>query len=91
MPPDREVDDGPTAKCPTFNRFIDDIFCGDRDLIRWVQRAVGYTITRSVDEQQFLFIADGTGANGKSTLFELINKLLGDHSRTTDFEMFLSS
>ena len=59
------VDYDPTAKCPSFNSFIDDIFCGDRDLIRWVQRALGYAITASVDEQ-LLFIAYGTGANGKS-------------------------
>ena len=85
-----EVDYDPTAKCPTFNRFIDDIFCGDGDLVRWVQRALAYGVTGSVDEQ-ILFIAYGTGANGKSTLFELINKLLGDNSRTSDFEMFLSS
>ena len=72
-----EVDYDPSAKCPTFDRFINDIFCRDRDLIRWVQRALGYAITGSVDEQ-FSFIAYGTGANGKSTPFELINKLLGD-------------
>ena len=85
-----EVDYDPTAKCPNFDKFIDDILCGDKELIRWVQRALGYTITGSVDEQ-LLFIAYGKGANGKSTLFELINKLLGDHSKTTDFAMFLSS
>ena len=85
-----DVDYELTAKCPTFNRFIDDIFCGDRDLIRWVQRALGYAITGSVDEQ-LLFITYGTGANGKSTLFELINKLLVDYSRATDFELFLSN
>ena len=51
---------------------------------------MGYAITGSVDEQ-LLFIAYGTGANGKSTLFELINKLLSDYSRATDFELFLSN
>ena len=79
-----------TAKCPTFNRFIDDIFCSDRELIRWVQRALGYAITGSVDEQ-LLFITYGTGANGKSKLFELIKMLLGDYSRATDFELLLSN
>ncbi len=74
-----EVDYDPTARCPTYNRFIDDIFCGNRELTRWVQRALGYTNTGSIDEQ-LLFIVYGTGANGKSTLFELINKLLGDYS-----------
>ena len=72
-----EVDYDATANCPTFERFINNIFWRDRDLIRWVQRALGYAITGAVDEQ-LLFIAYGTGANGRSTLFELINKLLGD-------------
>ena len=85
-----DVDYDPTAKCPTFDKFIGDIFCGDKELIRWVQRALGYAITGSVNEQ-LLFIAYGTGANGKSTLFELINKLLSDYSRATDFELFLSN
>ena len=85
-----EVDYDPTAKCPTFGKFINDIFCGDRDLIRWGQRALGYAITGFVDEQ-LLFIAYGTGANGKPTLFEMINKLLGDYKRATDFELLLSN
>ena len=85
-----EVDYEPTAKCPTFNRLIDDIFCRDRDLIRWVQRALGCAITGSIDKQ-LLFIAYGTGANGKSTLFELLNKLLVDYSRATDFKLFLGN
>ena len=36
-----EVDYDPTANCPTFEKFINDIFFRDRDLIRWVQRALG--------------------------------------------------
>ena len=52
------VDHDPTAKCPTFDRFINDIFCGNRDLIRWVQRALGYAITGSVDER---FVHPTTG------------------------------
>ena len=85
-----DVDYDPTAKCLTFDRFINGIFYGDRDLIRWVQRALGYAITGSVDEQ-LLFIAYGTSANGRSTPFELINKLLGDYSQAADFELFLSN
>ena len=36
-----EVDYDPTAKCPTFDRFIDDIFCGDRDLIKVGPMCIG--------------------------------------------------
>jgi putative DNA primase/helicase len=44
-----------TAKCPYFLGFIDQIFCGDQELIEFVQRAVGYTLTGSTAEQCFSF------------------------------------
>ena len=46
-------------------------------------------MTGSVNEQ-VLFIAYGTGANGKSTLFELIHNILGDYSKMADFETFVT-
>ena len=78
------------AHCPTFKKFILDIFNGDNELIEWFQRAIGYTITGSTKEQ-LLFIAHGKGANGKSTLFELIRDILGDYAITSDFETFINN
>ena len=80
----------PKAECPTFDKFIQEVFNHDPELIRWMQRAIGYSLTGSVDEQ-CLFIAYGTGANGKSTLFEVISQILGDYSKTADFETFLNN
>ena len=79
----------PNAKAPTFINFINQVFGNDVELIRWVQRAIGYSLTGSVLEQK-LFYAYGTGSNGKSTLFEDHNDILSDYSKTTDFETFLS-
>ena len=79
----------PNAKAPTFINFINQVFGNDLELIRWVQRAIGYSITGSVLEQK-LFYAYGTGSNGKSTLFEIIMHILKDYSKATDFETFLS-
>lgn len=67
------------AKCPRFEKFLFEIFDGDRDLIDFVQRALGYSITGDVSEQCF-FICYGTGANGKSTLTALMTILLGDYA-----------
>ena len=78
------------AKCPNFDKFIKEVFGGDGELISWIQRAFGYSLTGSVQEQ-VLFICYGTGANGKSTLLETISKILGDYSTNADFEMFLSN
>lgn len=76
------------AKCPIFNKFLHDVFNGDTDLISWMQRAIGYTLTGLTSEQLF-FIAYGTGANGKSTLFETILDIIGDYGRSAEFETFL--
>ncbi|MEQ9106503.1 MAG: phage/plasmid primase, P4 family [Limnobacter sp.] len=78
------------AKCPTFSKFLHSIFNGDVELIRWMQRAIGYTLTGLTNEQLF-FLAYGTGANGKSTLFETILDVLGDYGRAAEFDTFLAS
>ena len=41
------------AQCPVFENFISEIFCGDNELIKWVQRALGYTLTGSVQSRYF--------------------------------------
>ena len=62
------------AECPSFLKFIRSVFNDDEELIEWVQRAIGYSLSARVTEQ-VLFIAYGTGANGKSTLFELLHMI----------------
>ena len=79
----------PAAECPRFMEFLDQIFAGDRELIRFVQKAIGYSLTGS-NKEQCLFIAYGTGANGKSTLINLIANLMGPLAQTTPVETFLA-
>ena len=66
----------PDAPCPVWLRFLDGIFAGDTDLNRFVQRAMGYSLTGSTKEQ-VLFICHGAGSNGKGKLINLLHKLLG--------------
>ena len=51
--------------------------------------ALGYQLTGHVSEQVF-FSAYGTGANGKSTLYETIINILGDYAGTMQFETLLA-
>jgi putative DNA primase/helicase len=74
----------PTAKAPRWQQFLTEVFAGDQDLIQFVQRAVGYSLTGDTREQ-CLFILWGGGANGKSTFLETIIRLLGTHAVTTPF------
>ena len=59
------------------------------ELMSWMQMALGYQLTGHVSEQVF-FSAYGTGANGKSTLYETIIGLLGDYVGTMQFETLLA-
>lgn len=59
--------------------FLNDIFDADKDLIRYIQKAVGYSLTGSTSEQCVFFLY-GTGKNGKSTFLEVIRSILGDYA-----------
>jgi putative DNA primase/helicase len=79
---------GPGAKCPTFVQFLNSIFSGDEDLMCFVQKALGYSLTGSTQEQ-CIFVCYGTGSNGKSTLLRAVGDLLGDYATTTPVEALM--
>ena len=62
-----------------WERFLDEIFEGDKDLIRYVQKAVGYTLTGETVEQCAFFLY-GTGRNGKSTFIDIIREIMGSYA-----------
>ncbi len=64
------------AAAPTWLQFLNSTFGGDADLIQFVQRAVGYSLTGDVREQ-VLLICHGVGSNGKSVFLNILQKLLG--------------
>jgi putative DNA primase/helicase len=78
----------PGARAPRWERFLDEVFGRDRDLVGFIRRAVGYSLTGETKEQCF-FLLHGLGANGKSTFLETVRALLGDLAQTARFESFL--
>ena len=78
----------PGAECPTWKSFLTRVMAGNQNLINFLQRVVGYSLTGSTKEQCFFFLW-GTGANGKSTFLEIIRELMGDYAQQTDFSTFL--
>jgi putative DNA primase/helicase len=77
------------AKCSSWEKFLHEIMAGDHDLVRFLQKAIGYSLTGDTREQVF-FILYGTGANGKSTLVNTILHLLGDYALQTPTETLLA-
>lgn len=83
------VEYDPDAKCERWNEFLNKIMDGKQELISFLQRAVGYSLTGSTVEQ-CLFIAYGSGANGKSTFLDTIQELLGEYAKSTSMNTFLA-
>lgn len=67
------------ATAPRFDRFLNEIFGGDLDLIRFVQRWHGHCLSADVREQ-YLLIYHGEGNNGKSVLLDTICAVMGDYA-----------
>jgi putative DNA primase/helicase len=78
----------PAARSELWERFLEEACGGDRQLIEFLQRAVGYSLTGSTAEEK-LFFVHGPAASGKSTFLEAIRSVLGDYARTADFESFI--
>ncbi|ARK23587.1 DNA primase [Sporosarcina sp. P37] len=76
------------AKCPVWMKFIDQIFQGDKDLIEYMQRLAGYSLTGDISEQGMYFLVGG-GSNGKSTFVNTIKKIMGDYGSQTNSETFI--
>jgi putative DNA primase/helicase len=71
----------PAAKAPRFQKFIKQVLV-DPELIAFTQRFLGYSLTGSPKERA-MAVLHGVGKNGKSTLVELFQDLLGEYAATT--------
>ncbi len=69
----------PRMPAPTWSRFIAEVFQADTEMIEFVQRALGYSLSGDRREQKILFF-HGTGANGKSTLLDLVLWIAGTYA-----------
>ncbi len=75
------------ATCPRWQRFLLEVFDGDEELVDFVRRAIGYSLTGDTREH-VLFVLHGAGANGKTTFIETIKRLLGGLAATAAFDTF---
>ncbi len=78
------------SACPTWEWFVDWAMKGDEELVAFVQRAVGYSLTGTVGEQ-CLFFLHGGGANGKSTFLSVLQQLMGDYAASAEPDLLLAT
>lgn len=80
----------PKAACPRFRAFISQIALRRKGLELYMQEAMGYSLSGSVQEQ-VLFVLVGKGSNGKSTLIDVFFDVLGSYAKTTPAHTFVKS
>jgi putative DNA primase/helicase len=83
------VDYDPKAECPRFKQFLGEVFPDGDNVIPFLQRLFGYCLTGETSEQK-MAIAWGNGANGKSTLINILLDMLGDYGEMTPTETFMA-
>lgn len=76
------------AQCPTWLSFLQQIFKGDNELIDYMQRLIGYSMTGDISEQGMYFLVGG-GSNGKSTFINIIKAMMGDYGLQTKSDTFI--
>lgn len=69
----------PDADCPVFDRFLAETTCGSAGLTSYLLQTLGMCLTGIVREQ-ILPVWYGQGANGKSTLIDLMLHIMGDYA-----------
>jgi putative DNA primase/helicase len=80
----------PRGDCPLFQKFLTRIMGGDRALVDYLQRMLGYCLTGDTSEQA-IFFNHGGGQNGKTVLMSTVASILGDYCRATPIETFTES
>lgn len=75
------------ARADRWNRFLNEIFEDNQELLKWIKKYLGYCITGFTNEQ-VIPIGHGNGANGKTVLLNIIERILGDYAYNAPFTMF---
>jgi len=79
----------PGARCDLWMRFLDRVTGGNIELVSYLQRVVGYSLTGDTRSQTMFFLY-GLGSNGKSTFITTIRKLTGGYGTKANTSLFMA-
>lgn len=78
----------PTSDCPLWMGYLDLVFAGDMDIIRFVQKLCGYTLTGMTTEQVFVLM-HGPQGTGKTTFMNTLFGVMGGYATNADASTFM--
>lgn len=77
-------------KTPAWDKFISEVFGADLEMVEFIQRMGGYSLTGSTQEQK-LFYLHGSGANGKSVFLEVLRSISGAYAHNLPSEALMTA
>ena len=75
------------AACPRWERFIDEVMCGDKELAEYVQKSLGYALTGDTSLECMFILYGATSRNGKGTTMETFKLIMGEYGVTSNPEL----
>lgn len=75
------------VKCERWEKFIDEVTQGNKDKADFLQRSLGYSILGMSNEECMFILHGKTTRNGKSTLLNTIETMLGDYAKVVPVGM----
>lgn len=78
------------ATCLRWDDFLNLILANDEENLRWLQKAVGYSLSGRSDERVLPFLY-GDGANGKTTFLETLLQVFGEYGQKTSMDALLAA
>jgi putative DNA primase/helicase len=84
------LDYDPRATCPRWDRFLQEVFAADEELIGWFARLVGASLVGT--SKELLAVHYGSGNNGKSVAFRTLGReVAGEYSVEVAVETLLNA
>jgi len=80
----------PDAKCPLWDAFLDRIMAGNKNLIGYLQRAAGLTLTGRTNDKALFFLYGNNGNNGKSVLTRTLSYGMGEYATGIQTETLMT-
>ena len=76
------------AQCPQFEKFLGRMFNDNKPLMDYVLDMLGYCLTGDTNIQRF-WVLWGAGANGKSTLLNAVQYIMGEYYLTASSNLMV--
>lgn len=82
-----DVDYIPGERSELWDKFISDIFPGDKEVQRYTQKALGYSLTGCPELERMFILYGASTRNGKSTLLNAVSFVLEDYAKAAPAEL----